>query len=78
MDTMPNWLHKRASMTPERVAIIENGEQVTFKELQVRAVEMANALKGEGIKKGDHVGFFMLNGLEAAVCLHALMYLGAV
>ncbi|MGB8001902.1 MAG: o-succinylbenzoate--CoA ligase [Anaerobacillus sp.] len=78
MDTMPNWLHKRASMTPERVAIIENGEQVTFKELQVRAVEMANALKDEGIGKGDHVGFFMLNGLEAAVCLHALMYVGAV
>ncbi|TKD69164.1 o-succinylbenzoate--CoA ligase [Pseudalkalibacillus hwajinpoensis] len=78
METMPNWLHKRAQMTPERVAIIENGTQVTYKELQKKSVEVANGLRAEGIDKGQHIGFFMQNSLEAAVCLHALMYIGAV
>lgn len=78
MDTMPNWLHKRASMTPERVALIDNGKQLTYKQLQEKAVKMANALKAKGIEKGKHVGFYMENGLDAAVCLHTLMYIGAV
>ncbi len=78
METMPNWLHKRASMTPDRVAIIENDTQLTYKELQIRSVEVANALRTKGIAKGNHVGFFMQNSLEAAVCLHALMYIGTV
>lgn len=76
METMPNWLHKRAFMTPDRVALIENNEQLTYKQLQEQAVKMANALKAKDIVKGKHVGFFMENGIESAVCLHALMYIG--
>ena len=78
METMPNWLHKRAFMTPDRVALIEKNKQLTYKELQEQAVKMANALKTEGIVKGKHVGFFMENGIESAVCLHALMYIGVI
>ncbi|WP_226656092.1 o-succinylbenzoate--CoA ligase [Pseudalkalibacillus hwajinpoensis] len=78
METMPNWLHKRASITPERLALIDNDTQLTYKQLQEKAVTMAHALKAEGIAKGKHVGFFMENGIEAAVCLHTLMYIGAV
>ena len=76
METMPNWLHKRAFMTPDRVALIENNKQLTYKQLQEQAVKMANALKKEGVVKGKHVGFFMENGIESAICLHALMYIG--
>lgn len=78
METMPNWLHKRAYMTPERVALIENHDEMTYKELQDKSVRMANALKNIGIKKGDHVGFLLGNSTETVVCLHSLMYLGAV
>ncbi|WP_347549185.1 o-succinylbenzoate--CoA ligase [Pseudalkalibacillus hwajinpoensis] len=78
METMPNWLHKRASMTPERIAVIENNQQLTYKELNEKSIGIANGMKNEGIAKGQHIGFLMQNGLNAAVCLHALMYIGAV
>lgn len=78
METMPNWLHKRASITPDRLALIDDDTQLTYQQLQEKAVTMAQALKAEGIAKGKHVGFLMENGIEAAVCLHTLMYIGAV
>ncbi|WP_270179676.1 o-succinylbenzoate--CoA ligase [Alkalihalobacillus sp. CinArs1] len=79
METMPNWLHKRAYMTPDRIAVIDEDKTAwTYRELQRKSVQMANALKKLGIKKGDHVGFLMGNGIETVVCMHTLMYLGAI
>lgn len=78
METMPNWLHKRAYMTPERIAIVENQNEWTYRDLQRSSLRMANGLKKRGVRKGHHVGFLMGNGVETVLCLHALMYIGAV
>ncbi len=65
-------------MTPERTAIVEGQNEWTYRELQRSSIQMANGLKKLGVRKGNHVGFLMGNGVETVVCIHALMYLGAV
>ena len=75
--TIPNWLQKRADITPERVAIIYKDQQWTFKELHKKSFEAAKKLSYLGVKKGDHVALLVSNSLRAVVIIHALEYIGA-
>jgi o-succinylbenzoate---CoA ligase len=78
MDRIPNWLVKRAFLTPERTAIIYKNKQVTFQQLHQNVMKKANQLHGAGIQKGHFVGVLMKNSLEMAEMIHALKYIGAV
>jgi o-succinylbenzoate---CoA ligase len=78
MDRIPNWLMKRAFLTPERTAIIYKNKQVTFQQLHQHVLKKANQLHAAGIQKGHFVGVLMKNSLEMAEIIHALKYIGAV
>ena len=75
---MPHWLEKRASLTPERIAIISSGEQLTFLELRNRARSLAYKLATLGVNKGMTVALLCKNGLHVPELIHAIHYLGAV
>jgi O-succinylbenzoic acid--CoA ligase len=77
-ERIPNWLEKRAELSPDRVALSANDEQWTFTELNRRAKITARKIAALGIEKGDFVSFLFQNGLHAAETVHALHYLGAV
>ena len=51
--------------------------QVTYKELLSRVSQFANALKAQGIKKGDRVIIYMPMGIEGVVAMQACARLGA-
>ncbi|WP_316571056.1 o-succinylbenzoate--CoA ligase [Neobacillus sp. YIM B06451] len=75
--TMPNFLQKRAFLTPDRPAISYLDEQLTFKELYERSFKTAGELAAIGVKKGSFTGVLVKNSLNSVVFLYALQLLGA-
>lgn len=51
--------------------------QVTYKELLARVSQFANALKAQGIRKGDRVIIYMPMGVEGVVAMQACARIGA-
>jgi acetyl-CoA synthetase len=51
--------------------------RVTYKELLARVSQFANALKAQGIKKGDRVIVYMPMGVEGVVAMQACARIGA-
>ena len=68
--------------TENKTAIIfeaDGGEvtKVTYKELLARVSQFANALKAEGVKKGDRVIIYMPMTIEGIVAMQACARIGA-
>lgn len=73
---MPNFLKKRAFLTPDRIAIYFNDQSVTFKELYDRSFEAAGRLQSFGLKKNDFAGVLLKNHIDTVIILFALQLLG--
>ncbi len=77
-EKMPNWLYKRAELTPERIALRTDNEELTFAQLNERSKRTAQRLAQLGVKKDDNVAVLMDNNLHTVEIIHALEYIGAV
>ncbi|WP_142506570.1 o-succinylbenzoate--CoA ligase [Melghirimyces algeriensis] len=75
---MPNWLNKRAQLTPDRIAVICGKEKWTFQQLANEVQRTAQKLAGYELKRGDRVAFLMQNGIHTVTLIHAVTGLGAV
>lgn len=74
---IPNWLKKRAFLTPERPALIFENETLTFWDTYTRAKEMSSKLATISIEQGDFVGVLLRNHPDTVIIFHALQMLGA-
>src|SRR5476649_2642727 len=77
-----NCLDRHLKTQPNKVAIIfeaDDGKvtKVTYKELYQRVCQFANALKAEGIAKGERVLIYMPMSIEAVVAMQACARIGA-
>jgi acetyl-CoA synthetase len=82
LNASANCLDRHLKTQPEKVAIIfeaDDGKvsRVTYKELYERVCQFANALKAEGIAKGDRVLIYMPMSVEAVVSMQACARIGA-
>lgn len=75
---IPNWLNKRASLTPDRIALRTEDKAWTFAELDQHARKTAQRFAQFGVKKDDHVTLLVANSMHTVEIIHALEYLGAV
>jgi acyl-CoA synthetase (AMP-forming)/AMP-acid ligase II len=75
-----SWPARRAKVRPDDVAIVFEGRQWSYREVDRRVTRLANALMDAGVSKGDrvaYVGFnhpalletFFATGLIGAVCV---------
>lgn len=78
VDSMPNWLYKRAFLTPHRIALETNGESLTFLQLHTCSEKIARQLASLHVKAGNAIAFLLENGTHTVAMIHALEYLGAV
>jgi acyl-CoA synthetase (AMP-forming)/AMP-acid ligase II len=62
----------------ERVAIACGDRTTTFAELEARANRLAHHLAGQGFGKGDHIGLYSRNSIEAIETILATYKLRAV
>ncbi|WP_453994261.1 o-succinylbenzoate--CoA ligase [Bacillus nitroreducens] len=75
---MPNWLKQRAYLTPERIALKTEDEEISFLSLHQNVIKTMNQLAYAGAKKGDAVAVLMKNSVKMVEVIHALKYIGAV
>lgn len=59
-------------------ALVFHGHKISYKELREKVDRLATALAALGIKKGDRVGFLLLNSPEFVVAFYATAKVGAV
>jgi O-succinylbenzoic acid--CoA ligase len=75
-ETMPNFLKKRAFLTPERTAVYFNEQTLSFKELYEKSYQTAGQLQRLGVKKDQYTGVLLKNHLDTIVILFALQLIG--
>ena len=75
---LETWLSHRAVSVPDRLALRSEGVDLTYAELEAKALGEAREFANDGIQGGDAVALDMPAGLEFATRLHAAMKLGAV
>ena len=61
----------------DRIAVSTDGADLSYRELDQRANQMARFFRARGVKPGDRVGVLLDRGAEAYVALLALMKAGA-
>jgi o-succinylbenzoate---CoA ligase len=75
---LDNWLAQRAQSCPDRVALIADGAEVTYAELEAESTWVARRLAAQGVRRDSTVALTMHAGREQVVLVHALMKLGAI
>ncbi|MFN4219116.1 MAG: AMP-binding protein, partial [Candidatus Bipolaricaulia bacterium] len=78
-----NCVDKHAQARPDKLALIWEGEdgsvrRLTYRELSEQTNNLAHALKGMGIAKGDRVGIFMPMIPETVMAMMACAKIGAI
>jgi citronellyl-CoA synthetase len=76
--SLPLLVQQHAISRPDKVALLCEDEQVTWRELNDQANRVAAKLQAGGITKGDCVSLFMQNRIEFISCMLGIQKLGAV
>jgi O-succinylbenzoic acid--CoA ligase len=75
---LDNWLAQRSQSCPERTALVADGTEVTYSELEAESIWIARRLGAHGVRRGATAALTMSPSREQVVLIHALMKLGAV
>lgn len=75
---LDNWLAQRSQSCPERIALISDGEEMTYAELDAEAESAARRLAAYGVRRGATVAFTVEGRKQDVILIHALMKTGAV
>lgn len=51
-----SWATKRAFLSGDRTALVDDNRRITFTQLDERTNRLARALRALGVRKGDRVG----------------------
>ncbi|WP_067725190.1 o-succinylbenzoate--CoA ligase [Oceanobacillus damuensis] len=79
MEAISYWIHKRAFITPDRIALISEKDKYTYKELSKRINQMAAMLqKNFTLHKGDRIAILSQNREEYMISYFAIAQLGLV
>ena len=73
-----DFLNISAAMCPDRDAIVFEGKRYTFSQLNERTNQLANALAGMGVVKGDRVAMLQVNCNQHVETYFAEAKLGAI
>ncbi|MCL4294800.1 MAG: AMP-binding protein [Anaerolineae bacterium] len=73
-----DFLHRSAARQPDKVALICEGQRLTYAEIEAKANRLANAMLEHGVKRGDRVALYLPNSAEAVVGIFAILKAGGV
>ncbi len=71
-------MESSARRLPEKTALVCDERRVTYAELDDMANRVANALRANGIQRGDRVAIHLANSVEAVVAIFGVLKIGAV
>jgi fatty-acyl-CoA synthase len=73
-----SWPRRRASMTPGKAALVQDGVTTTYAQLDRAVTRLAHGLRAREVGRGDRVAFLGLNSVEMIVAMFAAARIGAV
>jgi long-chain acyl-CoA synthetase len=71
-------VERGARFFPDHPAILFEGSELSYRELNLRANRLANALQAHGVQRGDRVALYLPNIPNFAVCYVAALKAGAI
>ena len=74
---LDDWLAQRSQSCPDRTALLADGSEVTYAELEAESTWVARRLAAHGVRRGSTVALTMRPSRELVVLVHALMKAGA-
>jgi O-succinylbenzoic acid--CoA ligase len=74
---LDDWLAQRSLSCPDRCALVADGAEVTYAELEAEATWVARRLAAHGVRRGSTAALTMHPRREQVVLAHALMKTGA-
>ncbi|MCR8984752.1 amino acid adenylation domain-containing protein [Brevibacillus laterosporus] len=74
--TVQQLLTLQAQKTPDRTAVVCNGEKVSYAELHQRAMKVAAMLQEKGVRPGSVVGLMTDRSVDMIVCLLGILHSG--
>ena len=76
--TIPELFYTSAEKFANRIALTQEGGQLTYRELNEESNQIAHMLLSNGLKKGDFVALVMERSQEALIALLGIMKAGGV
>jgi O-succinylbenzoic acid--CoA ligase len=74
---LDDWLAQRSQSCPDRTALVADGAEMTYAELEAEATWVARRLAAHGVRRGSTAALTMHPRREQVVLVHALMKIGA-
>ncbi|GAB6907836.1 AMP-dependent synthetase and ligase [Desulfosarcina cetonica] len=71
-------VEQAARIFPDKTAIIFEGRNISYGELNSQATRLAHTMKQKGVAKGDRVSLYLPNIPEFVICYIAALKLGAI
>jgi acyl-CoA synthetase (AMP-forming)/AMP-acid ligase II len=71
-------INAAAARTPEMTAVAHNGRRLTFAEVATASHRLAAVLSAQGVVRGDRVGWWGSNTVDAVSLFFATAHIGAV
>ncbi len=78
MTLIPDWLHQRALISPDRLALIAGATRWSFRDLDQQATQTGHRLRSLGIGAGDRIALLLRNDSPFVALVHALSRVGAI
>ncbi|MCE5172229.1 amino acid adenylation domain-containing protein [Paenibacillus profundus] len=75
-NTVPELFEEQVERTPDRIAVVHEDKQLTYRELNERANRLARTLRAEGVKPEQLVGIMADRSLEMIVGIMAILKSG--
>ena len=72
-----DFLQNSADQFPNKVALICDGQHVTYAQIEEQANQLANGLLALGIRRRDRVAVWLPNTVEAVIAIFAILKAGA-
>ena len=73
-----NFLYIAASQSPTKVATDFFGSEMTFSQIRIQVLCLADALLQIGVKKGDRIGLALPNCPQYIISYYAILAAGAI
>jgi acyl-CoA synthetase (AMP-forming)/AMP-acid ligase II len=73
-----DYFDKGAAIDPDRIALVDSGTRITYRDAQAATRRIAVALRGSGVKPQDPVAIYAPNAASVMLCLWGLWRADAI
>lgn len=76
-ETLASLFRKQADLHPDHIAVVYQDQKMTYRELDQKSNQIANALAEEGVREGIYVPVWLNRSLEWVVAVLGIVKTGA-